>query len=101
VLVEVHVAPLDHLPFADGAFDLVVIHSASAQLAAAAAGERVAMLRDLHRVLRQGGRLLAIEPGTTSGLKSMLRSTPGAPGGIRRGRGHGGGLAAGGVRGGP
>jgi len=78
VLVEVRVTPLDRLPFEDGAFDLVVIHSASAQLAAAAAEERVAMMRDLHRVLRQGGRLVAIEPGTARGLRSMLRSTPGA-----------------------
>ena len=36
------------------------------------------MMRDLHRVLRQGGRLVAIEPGTATGLRSMLRSTPGA-----------------------
>ena len=41
VLVEVRVTPLDHLPFDDGAFDLVVIHSASGQLASAAAEERV------------------------------------------------------------
>jgi ubiquinone/menaquinone biosynthesis C-methylase UbiE len=78
VLVEVRVTPLDRLPFDDGAFDLVVIHSTSGQLASAGAEKRVAMLRDLHRVLRQGGRLLAIEPGTVTGLKSMLRSTPGA-----------------------
>ena len=50
VLVEVRVTPLDHLPFDDGAFDLVVIHSASGQLASAAAEERVA--RDARRASR-------------------------------------------------
>jgi len=78
VLVEVGVGPLDRLPFDDGAFDLVVIHSANGQLAAATRDERVAVLRDARRALRPGGRLLAIEAGTPTGLRSMLRSAPGA-----------------------
>ncbi len=78
VLVDVRVGHLYRLPFDDGAFDLVVIHSAGAQLASAAHDKRVAVLRDALRVLRPGGRLLAIEAGTPTGLRSMLRSTPGA-----------------------
>jgi ubiquinone/menaquinone biosynthesis C-methylase UbiE len=73
VLVEVRVGMLDHLPFDDQSFDLVVIHSASGQLAAATSERRERMLRDAHRVLRQGGRLIAIEPGTATGLASVLR----------------------------
>ena len=78
VLVEVRVGLLDRLPFDDGAFDLVVIHSANGQLAAATRDERVAVLRDARRALRPGGRLLAIEAGTPTGLRSMLRSAPAA-----------------------
>ena len=78
VLSEVHVALLDRLPFEDASFDLVVIHSASGQLAAATAEERLAGLRECLRVLRPGGRLFAIEPGTPAGLTSMLRSAPAA-----------------------
>jgi SAM-dependent methyltransferase len=78
VLVDVRVGLLDRLPFDDGAFDLVVIHSTSGQLASATLDNRVAVLRDAWRVLRPGGRLLALEAGTPTGLRSMLRSTPGA-----------------------
>ena len=81
VLIDVHVAPLDRLTFDDGAFDLVVVHSAAGQLAAAGADARLALLREAHRVLRHGGRLVAIERGTASGLASKLRSAPGAQAG--------------------
>ena len=76
VLVDVRVGVLDRLPFDDSAFDLVVVHSAHGQLAGATGEERVAVLREAHRVLRQGGRLVAIEPGTATGLRSMLRAAP-------------------------
>lgn len=78
VLVEVRVGLIDRLPFDDGAFDLVVVHSARGQLAAWAGVRRAAVLSDAHRVLRLGGRLLVIEPGTATGLKSMLRAAPAA-----------------------
>lgn len=80
VLVEVRVGMLDHLPFDESAFDLVVVHSARGQLASATAQRRVAVLHDAHRVLRPGGRLVSIEPGTPTGLRSMLRSAPAAQG---------------------
>ena len=78
VLVEVRVGPLDRLPFDDGAFDIVVIHSVHGQLASATGHDRTGVLRDARRVLRAGGRLIAIEPGTATGLRSMLRSAPAA-----------------------
>ena len=77
-LVEVRVGALDRLPFDDGAFDLVVVHSARGQLASATVDERSAVLKDARRVLRPGGRLVAIEPGTASGLRAMLRQPPAA-----------------------
>ena len=78
MLVEVRVGPLDRLPFDDGAFDIVVIHSAHGQLASATGNDRTGVLRDARRVLRAGGRLIAIEPGTATGLRSVLRSAPAA-----------------------
>ena len=81
VLVDVRVGLIDHLPFDDGAFDVVVVHSVSGQLASAATDHRIATLREAHRVLRRGGRLVAIEAGTASGLRSVLRSAPAAQAG--------------------
>jgi len=78
VLVEVRVTPLDRLPFEPSSFDVVVIHGAAGQLAAAEASNRLGLLRELHRVLRPGGRLIAIEPGTPAGLASMFRGAPAA-----------------------
>ena len=78
VLMEVRVGPLDRLPFDDGSFDIVVIHSARGQLSSASGEERTAALRDARRVLRAGGRLIVIEPGTVTGLRSVLRSAPAA-----------------------
>jgi SAM-dependent methyltransferase len=76
VLSEVRIAMLDQLPYDEGAFDIVVIHSAAGQLASATPAERIAVLQDCRRVLRPGGRLVAIEPGTPSGLTSMFRAAP-------------------------
>ena len=60
-LVDVHVAPLHSLPITDGAFDLVVLHSMKGWLASLGEGNRTAILRDVMRVLRTGGRLIVIE----------------------------------------
>jgi len=78
VLVEVRVGPIDRLPFDDGAFDLVVIHSVRGQLASASADERIAVLQACRRVVRPGGRVMTIEAGTGTGLRAMLRPTPAA-----------------------
>jgi SAM-dependent methyltransferase len=64
VLVDLHVAPLHALPLPDAGFDVVVLHARSGWLAALDEGARQAILREIHRVLRGGGRLVAIEgPG--------------------------------------
>ena len=78
VLVEVRVTPLDRLPYEAASFDVVVIHSRAGQLASADAATRLAALRDLLRVLRPGGRVVAIESGTRAGLSSVFRSAPAA-----------------------
>lgn len=60
-LIETHVAKTT-LPFEDGAFDVAIVHGVDAPLA------------ECHRVLREGGRLVVVEPGTRTGLTALLRS---------------------------
>jgi ubiquinone/menaquinone biosynthesis C-methylase UbiE len=91
VLIEVRVTPLDQLPYEAASFDVVVVHSAAGQLASADAAARLGVLRDLLRVVRPGGRLVTIEPGTPSGLSSVFRGAPAAQGAYE---GSGGTLAA-------
>ncbi len=73
VLVDVQVTPLAPLPFESGAFDLVVAHSMRGLVSSLNDGARTEALREWHRVLRSGGRVMTIEAGAASGLKSLLR----------------------------
>jgi SAM-dependent methyltransferase len=75
-LVDVHVAPVAALPFSDDAFDVVVIHGAAEILAPLDRGARAGAMTECHRVLRGGGRLIALEPGTRSGLAALIRRAP-------------------------
>ena len=77
-LVDVHVAATDALPFDDRAFDVVIVHGAAGQVAALDPATRASMLTESLRVLRPGGRLVALEPGTPTGLASLIRR-PAAP----------------------
>jgi ubiquinone/menaquinone biosynthesis C-methylase UbiE len=74
-LADVRVAPLDTLPFGSDAFDAVIVHGASGTLAALG-DHRDRLLRECRRVLRSGGRVVAIEPGTQTGLSALLKSGP-------------------------
>jgi SAM-dependent methyltransferase len=71
-LIEVHVTALHSLPFPDDAFDLVVVH-AMRGLGMLQPHSSAGILQESRRVLRRGGRLVAIEPGPVSGLKSLVR----------------------------
>jgi SAM-dependent methyltransferase len=72
-LAEVQIAPLDVLPFADDAFDVVVVHAAGVR--PALDGDRgVAVLRETLRVLRSGGRVVVIE-GSGSGFITRFRTS--------------------------
>jgi ubiquinone/menaquinone biosynthesis C-methylase UbiE len=74
-LVDIHVTPLDALPFPDESFDVAVVHAAGVQpLLEGDAG--VPMLRDVYRVLRSGGRVVIIEGG---GRRGLLRGAPQFP----------------------
>src|SRR5687768_8664997 len=72
-LVDVQAVPLDALPFAEQSFDAVVLHGAASVLAALDAIARTRALAAMRRVLRSGGRLVALEPGSVTGLSALLR----------------------------
>jgi ubiquinone/menaquinone biosynthesis C-methylase UbiE len=73
LLVDVHVAPIHALPIEAGTFDVVIVHDAAAALATLAASARTQAMAESARVLRSGGRLIALETGTATGLRSVLR----------------------------
>jgi SAM-dependent methyltransferase len=79
-LIDVKVTALQSLPFDDGAFDVVIVHGMSGLLTALDDPARVATLRETHRVLRPGGRVILIEPGPGGGLfgKSGVHTDPAA-----------------------
>jgi ubiquinone/menaquinone biosynthesis C-methylase UbiE len=72
-LMDVQITPLDTLPYAEHAFDLVVINSMAGLLSSLNAATRGGALREVHRVLRPGGRVVAIESGQRTGLTALLR----------------------------
>jgi ubiquinone/menaquinone biosynthesis C-methylase UbiE len=74
---EITVTPLDSLPFEPDNFDAVVVHSTDGLLAVLDDGARGGALRECHRVLRHGGRILVIEAGARSGLRRLLRPESG------------------------
>jgi hypothetical protein len=76
VLIDVAVVPAGMLPHPDGGFDVTVIHSVSGLLASLDSPARRTLLHESARVLRAGGRIIVIEPGTRTGLGSMLRPVP-------------------------
>jgi ubiquinone/menaquinone biosynthesis C-methylase UbiE len=78
VLVDIAVVPAGTLPHPDAGFDVTVIHSVSGLLASLEAAARGTLLSESARVLRPGGRIIVIEPGTRTGLSSVLHPVPAA-----------------------
>jgi len=72
VLVDVQVTAFAPLPFAADAFDVVVVHAGDASLPALTDPAGASLLREAHRVLRTGGRILVIE-GRPRGITGVLR----------------------------
>ena len=73
VLVDVKVTPLAPLPFDNDAFDLVIVHSMHGLLSSLGPNSRIEAMREWHRVVRRGGRVMTIEPGAVSGIKSLIQ----------------------------
>jgi ubiquinone/menaquinone biosynthesis C-methylase UbiE len=77
ILIDIKVAPAASLPFDGEAFDLVIVHSTHGLVASLDTETRTAAMNEWHRVLRHGGRVMTIEPGTVSGLKGLLHRQAG------------------------
>jgi SAM-dependent methyltransferase len=72
-LGEVHVVGQLHpLPFADGVYDVAVVHTSRGLLASLDQERRARVLAECHRVLRAGGRIIALEAGAVTGLRGLL-----------------------------
>jgi ubiquinone/menaquinone biosynthesis C-methylase UbiE len=72
VLVETALTRFPAVPFDNEAFDLVVMHQLLSELQP---NERMGTIREVYRVLRQGGRCLVIEP-TSRGLGAVFAGRP-------------------------
>jgi len=79
-LVDVDIAPPTRLPGKDAAFDLAVIDDTGGLVAAMRAGDRVATLREALRVLRPGGRAIAIGTAPRGGLGALFTRAQSDPG---------------------
>lgn len=75
LLVDIKVTALSSLPFDNDAFDLVVVHETRGLLASLDPDTRTSAIREWHRVLRHGGRVMTIEPGTATGIGSMFKQS--------------------------
>ena len=70
-LLEVETARVTALPYESDAFDIVVLNHALPPLSQE---QRAACLREAVRVLRPGGRCVAIQPGRRKGLAALFRT---------------------------
>lgn len=70
-LIETLAAPWTMLPLDSGTFDVVIIQGV---LAALAPDRRAGCLQEAHRVLRPGGRCLAIDGAIRGGLGGLIGS---------------------------
>jgi len=61
VLLDLQVTAPTHLPWEDGAFDMVVVDNTGGSFRGLSEGDQSTCLRHCRRVLRQGGRLEFIE----------------------------------------
>ncbi len=60
------------VPPDDASFDVIVVHDVAHTITASNPAVRSGWLQLCHRVLRSGGRIMAIEPGTPVGLRALF-----------------------------
>jgi SAM-dependent methyltransferase len=75
-VLNIRVAPFTDLPFDSGTFDAVVVHNVSGRFSGAERNRRDRILGEIQRVLRNGGRLIVLDAGPTTGLPALLGRAP-------------------------
>ena len=78
-LLEVELAPITPLPLDAAAFDLALIDDTGGLLSSLRPEDRVALVRDAYRVLREGGRVMVIGAAPRGGLGALFNRTPVLP----------------------
>jgi len=79
MLVEVEVAPMTALPVEDQAFDVAVVDDTGGLLSAMRPEDRGGLVRELFRILRPGGRVVALGAIPQGGVGALFRRGPGEP----------------------
>ena len=79
VLVEVEIAPVTALPVETGTFDVAVVDDAGGLVGAMRSDDRTDLVRELFRILRPAGRVVAIGASPPRGLVALFRREPNAP----------------------
>ena len=79
MLVEVEVAPLTALPAEDRAFDVAVVDDTGGLLGELRPEDCHGLVRELFRILRPGGRVVALGTIPPSGLSALLKRGPSEP----------------------
>ena len=79
VLVEIELAPPTRLSLDDESFDFAIIDDTGGLLAALSANERVAVIREVRRILRPGGRVMVIGAAPRGGLAALFSRAQSGP----------------------
>jgi len=78
-LLEIETGHLEHFPFEDGAFNLIVVDNQEGLLSSMRPEQRVATLKQAYRTLVPRGRIVIIERGARGGLGALVKSSGSAP----------------------
>jgi ubiquinone/menaquinone biosynthesis C-methylase UbiE len=79
MLVEVEVAPMTALPVDDASFDVAVLDDAGGLMEALSPDDRSRLVREMLRVVRPGGRLMALGAIPQGGLTALFRRAEDKP----------------------